>query len=241
MLRLPPAADLVPVVQAAASLGDPLILCTVAAPTPRQVAGRLDRAGVPVALHPDDWAAAAAGGRAVVGTRAAAWAPVPDLAAVVVFDEHDEVHQEERSPTWHARDVAVERARRAGVPCVLVSPMPTLEALAAGRLVTVDRADRAGRLAAWSWWSTVATRTPAATRCSRPALADIVRCGRTGGVRAQPEGSGRAAGVRVRAATSPAASGATRPSTAPTATSWCAAAARADAAGGLRRVRRPRP
>jgi primosomal protein N' (replication factor Y) len=54
-----------------------------------------------------------------------------------VLDEHDEAHQEERMPAWHARDVAVERARRAGVPCVLVSPCPTLEALAhADRVLT---------------------------------------------------------------------------------------------------------
>ena len=80
---------------------------------------------------PRDWAAAAAGGRTALGARAAAWAPVPRLAAVVVLDEHDDTYQEERAPTWHARDVAVERTRRAGVPCLLVSPCPSLEALAA--------------------------------------------------------------------------------------------------------------
>lgn len=138
-LRLPPAADLVPVVQAAVSHGDALILCA-SREHARAVVTRLERAGVPVALHPEDWARAAAGGTAVVGTRSAAWAPVPDLAAVVVFDEHDEVHQEERSPTWHARDVAIERARRADVPCVLTSPMPTLEALGTTRLARLDRA-----------------------------------------------------------------------------------------------------
>ena len=58
-----------------------------------------------------------------------------DLAAVVVLDEHDEALQEEGSPTWHARDVAVERARRAGVPCVLVSPCPSLEAVQRSPLV----------------------------------------------------------------------------------------------------------
>jgi primosomal protein N' (replication factor Y) len=80
-----------------------------------------------------------------VGTRAAAWAPVADLAAVVVLDEHDEAHQQEQAPTWHARDVAIERARRAGVPCVLTSPCPTLEALTWGELLPADRArDRAG-------------------------------------------------------------------------------------------------
>ena len=129
---------------------------------------------MPVALVPDDWAKAAAGGAAVVGTRAAAWAPVPDLAAVVVFDEHDEVHQEERSPTWHARDVAVERARRAGVPCVLTSPMPTLEALSVARLVLPDRAtERAG----WPRVVVVDRRDEDTGRNAlfSPALADIVR------------------------------------------------------------------
>jgi primosomal protein N' (replication factor Y) len=81
----------------------------------------------------------------VIGSRAAAWAPMPDLAAVVVLDEHDERLQEERAPTWHARDVAVERAARAGAPCVLASPVPSLEALAWGHLLTVSRAEeRAG-------------------------------------------------------------------------------------------------
>lgn len=139
ILRLPPAFDLTPVVQAAASLGDPLIVCASRVHATR-VADRLRRAGVPTALHPDGWGQAAAGGTAVVGTRSAIWASMPACAAIVVFDEHDEEHQEERSPTWHAREVALERARRAGIPCVLTSPTPTLEALGAAELVTIDRA-----------------------------------------------------------------------------------------------------
>ncbi len=71
------------------------------------------------------------GGATVVGGRAAVFAPAPELSAVVVVDEHDESLQNESSPTWHARELAVERARRAGVPCVLVSPCPSLEAYAA--------------------------------------------------------------------------------------------------------------
>jgi primosomal protein N' (replication factor Y) (superfamily II helicase) len=139
VLRLPPNADDIPVVQAATSLGDSLIVCASRSQAVR-VAGRLRRAGVPTALHPDGWAQAAAGGVTVVGTRAAIWASLPELASIVVFDEHDEVHQEERTPTWHVREVAVERARRLGIPCVLTSPMPSLEALGTARLVTVDRA-----------------------------------------------------------------------------------------------------
>ncbi|MFN0090276.1 MAG: hypothetical protein ACKVWR_08425, partial [Acidimicrobiales bacterium] len=105
-----------------------------------RLAGRLHRRGVDVALHPQDWARAAAGVEVVVGARAAAWAPAPGLAAVVVLDEHDEAYQEQRSPTWHARDVALERARRAGAPALLVSPTPSLEALDAGPLLCLERA-----------------------------------------------------------------------------------------------------
>lgn len=143
VLRLPPAADTYDVALAAAERGNALILAPSVAGA-RHLGIRLRRAGVEVALHPDDWATARSGAT-VVGARAAAWAPVADLAAVLVLDEHDEVYQEERTPTWHARDVAVERARRADVPAVLVSPMPTLEAMHVARLLTASRSqERAG-------------------------------------------------------------------------------------------------
>jgi primosomal protein N' (replication factor Y) len=68
----------------------------------------------------------------VVGGRAAVFLPLPDLRAVVVLDEGDEAFQEERAPTWHAREVAVERARRVDAPVTLVSPTPTVDARAVG-------------------------------------------------------------------------------------------------------------
>jgi primosomal protein N' (replication factor Y) len=83
------------------------------------------------ALRTDAWGRAAQGGVVVVGGRVAAVAPVPDLAATVVVDDADEALQEERSPTWHARDVLQERARRAGGSFTVLSPAPTIEALAA--------------------------------------------------------------------------------------------------------------
>jgi primosomal protein N' (replication factor Y) len=103
------------------------------------VAAWLRRAGAPVALLPGEWAAARSGGVVAVGTRAAAFAPLSSLAAAVVLDAHDEVYQEERSPTWSAWQVVAERCRRDQAPCVLVSPCPTLDLLAAGRLVTTSR------------------------------------------------------------------------------------------------------
>ncbi len=102
--------------------------------TAERVAARLRRAGHDVALLPGQWAAARAGGRVVVGTRAAALAPLARLVAAVVLDAHDEAYQEERAPTWRAWEVVAERARRDGAPCVLVSSVPSVELLAAGEL-----------------------------------------------------------------------------------------------------------
>lgn len=139
VVRLPPAADVLPLVLAATARGNVLVV-TAAVATADRLARELRRAGVPVARAPEEWARARAGGT-VVGPRAAAWAPVVEPVAVIVVDEHDEALQQEQAPTWHARDVAAERARRAGVPCVLTSPVPSLEALTWGELSTPSRAE----------------------------------------------------------------------------------------------------
>jgi len=144
VVRLGPAGDRYPLLVAVASACDALVL-TQSVESAARLAGRLRRDGVPVALMPRDWAAAASGGHAVIGTRAAAWAPAPTLGAVVVLDAHDEVYQEERAPTWNAWVVAAERAERAGVPCVLVTPCPTPDHLAWGPVLPPSRSDeRAG-------------------------------------------------------------------------------------------------
>ena len=136
-VRVAPDDDGLGVALAACRRGDALIL-TADTARARHLAVALRRAGVSVALAPDEWAAAA-GGATVVGTRSAAWMPMSDLAAVVVIDEHDERFKEERTPAWHAREVALERARRAGVPAVMTSAVPSLEALRAGPLLRRDR------------------------------------------------------------------------------------------------------
>jgi primosomal protein N' (replication factor Y) (superfamily II helicase) len=144
VLRLPPASDPLGVVLAAMALGDTLVVAP-SVDQARTLAARIRRAGPSMALVPRDWARAAAGGCSVIGSRASAFAPCPDLAAVVVLDEHDEALKEERTPAYHARDVAIERARRAGVPCLMVSPCPSLEALNVASLITLSRTDeRAG-------------------------------------------------------------------------------------------------
>lgn len=128
VLRLPPTADPLPCVYSAAALG-PTLVVVPALDQVLLMGARLRRAGLTVAVVPDEWAAAAGGVDIVIGTRTAAWAPCPDIAAAVVIDEHDEALQSETSPTWHARDVVIERCRRADVPVVVVSPCPTVTAL----------------------------------------------------------------------------------------------------------------
>lgn len=144
VLRLAPAVDLHPVLLAAAERG-PVLVVTPQVSTARRHASRLRRAGVSVARLPEDWSLARGGWASVIGARAAAWAPIERPSAVVVLDEHDAALQQEQTPTWNARDVLVERARRLEVPCLLVSPTPSLEALGKGPLFAQSRAEeRAG-------------------------------------------------------------------------------------------------
>ena len=144
VVRIPPDADPFAFVQAAADMGDALVL-TPSALQAARLLKRLRAEGRAAAAWPDDWARAAAGGTMVVGGRGAAWAPLPYLAAVVAVDVHDEAYQEERAPSWNGWQVAAERARRAGVPCVVLSPCPSLEVLAWGSLLTASRRrERAG-------------------------------------------------------------------------------------------------
>jgi primosomal protein N' (replication factor Y) (superfamily II helicase) len=149
VVRTPPAADRGPLILEALAQSDDLgaLIITPSVVLAENLARRLRRVGLPVALLPDEWAAAAAGGRVVIGARAAAFAPIAHPGVVIVIDEHDEAHQDERVPAWHARDIAIERARRAGVPCILTSACPTPEALAAATSTII--ADRKYERTAW--------------------------------------------------------------------------------------------
>lgn len=103
----------------------------------------------------DHWRSAAAGEAGlVVGTRLAVFAPLPRLALVIVDEEHDASYKQQDGVRYHARDVAIVRARARSVPIVLASATPSLESLAqvdAGRYARVAlprRADPRARLPA---------------------------------------------------------------------------------------------
>jgi primosomal protein N' (replication factor Y) (superfamily II helicase) len=119
--------------------GQALVLVPEIALTP-QLVDRFRRrfnSGV-VALHSgltgserrDAWRAAHGGhARIVIGTRSAVFTSLPKLALVVVDEEHDASYKQHEGFRYSARDLAVVRAQRAGVPIVLGSATPSLETL----------------------------------------------------------------------------------------------------------------
>ena len=94
------------------------------------------------------WRAVADGSaRVLVGARSALFLPFPDLGLVIVDEEHETAFKQEDGVNYHARDMAVVRARLAEAACVLVSATPSLETIAnveAGRYTRLTLAARHG-------------------------------------------------------------------------------------------------
>jgi primosomal protein N' (replication factor Y) len=74
----------------------------------------------------------------VVGTRLAILAPVADPGVIVVDEEHDPAYKSDRTPRYHARDVALELGRLARAPVILGSATPDLVSVGRARLGELD-------------------------------------------------------------------------------------------------------
>jgi primosomal protein N' (replication factor Y) len=84
--------------------------------------------------------------RVAVGARSALFAPVRDLGLICIDEEHDGSFKQEEGVRYHARDMALLRAHRAGAVCVLGSATPSLASVALaqnGRLETLKLPARA--------------------------------------------------------------------------------------------------
>ncbi len=65
----------------------------------------------------------------VIGTRSALLTPFANLGIIIVDEEHDSSYKQQDSLRYHARDVAIMRANKEGIPIVLGSATPALETL----------------------------------------------------------------------------------------------------------------
>ncbi|WHY02328.1 primosomal protein N' [Neobacillus sp. DY30] len=68
--------------------------------------------------------------RVVVGARSAIFAPFENLGIIIIDEEHETSYKQEEMPRYHARDVAIERAKKNNCPVVLGSATPALESFA---------------------------------------------------------------------------------------------------------------
>ncbi|MFL5606967.1 MAG: primosomal protein N' [Gemmatimonadaceae bacterium] len=96
----------------------------------------------------DAWLALRRGEKRIaVGARSAIFAPLRDLGAIVVDEEHESSYKQGEAPRYHAREVATVRARAEGAVVVLGSATPCLESWSnatSGKYELLTLPDRAG-------------------------------------------------------------------------------------------------
>lgn len=63
----------------------------------------------------------------MIGPRSALFTPFPNLGLIIIDEEHEGAYQSEITPRYHARDVAMERAKMTGATLVLGSATPSVE------------------------------------------------------------------------------------------------------------------
>ena len=131
------AAEQAPLADDLSDVWQALVLVPEIGLTPQTLARFRARLPVPVhVLHSNlsdgdraqAWTAMAEGiGRVLLGTRSAVFTPMPEAGLVIVDEEHDSSYKQQDGFHYHARDVAVLRAKSLDVPVLLGSATPSLE------------------------------------------------------------------------------------------------------------------
>lgn len=76
----------------------------------------------------DEWRKIKSGkAKVVVGARSAIFAPLHNIGAIIIDEEHETSYKQDSNPRYHARDVAIWRAQYHGAALVLGSATPSLE------------------------------------------------------------------------------------------------------------------
>ena len=76
----------------------------------------------------DEWRKVRSGqAKVVVGARSAVFAPLDNIGAIIIDEEHEATYKQESNPRYHARDVALLRAKSHGAVLVLGSATPSIE------------------------------------------------------------------------------------------------------------------
>ncbi|MEP7044179.1 MAG: primosomal protein N', partial [Dokdonella sp.] len=134
-----------------------LVLVPEIALTPQALRRFRERLGIDIAaLHSGlgeserarAWRAAARGeSQVILGTRSALFVPLPNAGVIIVDEEHDASYKQQEGFRYHARDLAVMRAKALNIAVVLGSATPSLESLAnvdGGRYRSLRLSHRAG-------------------------------------------------------------------------------------------------
>ena len=69
----------------------------------------------------------------VVGPRSALFTPFPDLGLIIIDEEHEPSYKSEKTPCYHAREVAIERGRMENAKIVMGSATPSVESYEKGK------------------------------------------------------------------------------------------------------------
>ena len=108
----------------------------------------------------------------VVGARSALFAPLANVGLIIIDEEHEGSYKQDKSPRYHAREVAAELARARGAALVLGSATPSLESL---------QRCRAGSFRGATWTRVEMPERPGGSVLPRVTVVDMAEQFRGGG------------------------------------------------------------